>query len=103
MYNPKYAHEYYLKHKDELNKKKNEWRKKHLKRSSEYVHICRNKQIEKLKEQGIINPWSVLVGKAEPKYIKDTGYNYEDNNVVYTKDGKNIRIDGSNITFKIDE
>lgn len=73
----KYLRKYYQKNKDkfkEYNSKhyqtSKEQRKKYIAKQNEWRH----KKVEKMREQGIINPWSVMSG-AEPKYSEGNNGN----------------------------
>lgn len=72
-----YLREYYQKNKDKFKKynkehyqTSKEQRKKYVAQQNEWRH----KKVEKMREQGIINPWSVMLGK-EPKYSEDNNGN----------------------------
>ena len=73
-YTRKYQREYYQKHKIELNEKYKESRKKSNERFrlktnwSKYCYQKKKERIERLKAEGVTNPWSVVNNGADPKY-----------------------------------
>lgn len=63
-----YAKKYYQEHKDYFKKQQKEWRTKNKHRWQELCAENRRKRVARLREQGVINPYSVVHKKAEPKY-----------------------------------
>ena len=67
-YYKQYRKKYYQDHKDYFKEKGKEWRENNSERWREIVKRNRNKRAEKLIEEGVINPWSVIIKRAAPKY-----------------------------------
>lgn len=57
-----YAHEYYLKHKEEYIERNKKWRKNNKERFYKLVYKSRKKRADKLREQGEIYIW-----RSEPE------------------------------------
>ena len=67
-----YAHKYYEKNKDKWKERQeNGENMKRFKEKHDWVKYCseaRKRRVEKLRSEGCINAWSVVMGKARPKY-----------------------------------
>ena len=66
--NPDYKKEYYQKNKERIYELQTKYRKKNSKKISEQCHQSRKRRVERLKAEGCINAWSVVVHQKEPKY-----------------------------------
>ena len=67
-YYKEYRKKYYQEHKEYFKEKSREWRRKNPERNKELVKYHRDKRAAKLIEQGITNPWSVIIHGSKPKY-----------------------------------
>lgn len=67
-YYRQYRKKYYQDHKEYFKEKSREWRKNNPERNKELVKYHRNKRAERLIEQGVVNPWSVIAYGYDPKY-----------------------------------
>lgn len=65
-----YRRKYYQEHKEQYREccRKSYQKFKNKVNWSKYCGECRKRRVEKLREQGVKNPWSVVVKGAEPKY-----------------------------------
>ena len=63
-----YARKYYQENKEYFKERQKEWRTKNKHRWQELCAENRRKRVGVLREQGVLNPWSVVHKKAEPKY-----------------------------------
>ena len=61
-------HKYYLEHKEEAYKNCEKWRNNNKEKFANSVSNSRKKRAERLREQGCINPWNVIVNGVKPKY-----------------------------------
>lgn len=70
-YYKQYRKKYYQDHKEYFKEKTNEWRKNNPERKKELVKYHRNKRAAQLIQEGVLNPWSVIVHGYEPKYERE--------------------------------
>ena len=69
--NPEWSKEYYQKNKDKFNEYTKNWINKSEENKKRFINSCnesRRKRVERLREQGCKNAWSVVNCKATPKY-----------------------------------
>ena len=66
-----YQQKYFKENKDEIYAKQKEWRKNNKNKWIKSIGDCRKRRVERLKEEGVTNPWSVVVKGAKPKYRKE--------------------------------
>ena len=66
-----YNKDYFQKNKEKMYKKQKEWRNKNKDKWIKCICDSRRKRIERLKEEGVINPWSVVTKGAKPRYKKE--------------------------------
>lgn len=66
---PNYAKEYYEKNKEHIYEQQKEYRKANSKKVSKLAGDSRKRRVERLKEQGCINPWYVVTKGGKPKFI----------------------------------
>ena len=71
MYNKKYQKEYYEKNKDKIYEKHTEWRKNNRDKLVKSAVESRKRRIERLKEEGVLNPWGVVMRGSKPRYEKE--------------------------------
>ena len=65
------THNLYEKNKEHHYEKMSEWRKNNKKHFCELVMKSKRRKVEKLRDQGIKNPWEVVNYGKEPRYIKE--------------------------------
>lgn len=65
---PNYAKEYYEKNKEQIYEQQQGYRKANSKKVSKLSADSRKRRVERLREQGCINPWYVVLKGAEPKF-----------------------------------
>lgn len=68
----KYNKQYYKKNKEKILEKQKEWKNNNKEKLVMYATKSRNKRIERLKEEGVINPWGVVMRGSKPKYKKES-------------------------------
>ena len=66
---PNYAKEYYEKNKEQIYEQQKTYRQNNSKKVSKLASDSRKRRVEKLKEQGCINPWYVVTKGGEPKFV----------------------------------
>lgn len=66
--NPNWKKEYYQKNKEKLDNKNKNWQKNNKKRFTELCNQSRKRRVERLREEGVKNPWAVVNKGAEPRY-----------------------------------
>lgn len=64
---PNYKKELYQKNKDKIYQQQTEYRKKHKQRFTELCIASRRRRAERLRAEGITNPYAVING-YQPKY-----------------------------------
>lgn len=69
-YHKNYSKSYYQENKEKFREYHKKWRTKNKERWKELCYENREKRVARLIAQGVINPWSVINKKAEPKYDK---------------------------------
>ncbi len=67
-YYRQYRKKYYQEHKEKCKENHKNWRANNKEKWRELVKKSRDKRAEKLIEQGVINPWSVIAYGYDPKY-----------------------------------
>lgn len=67
-YYKQYRKKYYQDHKEYFKEKQKEWVKNNPERCKELNKKSRNKRADQLIQEGVINPYSVIVYGYEPKY-----------------------------------
>lgn len=65
---PEKYKEYYQNHKEQIYAYNTKWRKNHKKQFTKLVSDARRRRVERLREQGCINAWSVVTKGDEPKF-----------------------------------
>lgn len=75
MYNKEkkkqYAKKYYEKNKEKIYEQQKEWRKNNKEKLSQYSSKYRKIRIERMRQEGILNPWGVVMRGSKPKYMKE--------------------------------
>ena len=68
-----YARKYYEEHKEEIGEKNKKHHAKFIENHnwSEYCSNVRKKRVERLREEGCINAWSVVTKGDKPKYKEE--------------------------------
>lgn len=69
--NPEWAKEYYKRNKDKIYEYQRKWQKKNKEKFSKLCGDSRKRRVERLREEGCINPWNVINKGAEPKYASN--------------------------------
>jgi nitrogen fixation/metabolism regulation signal transduction histidine kinase len=68
----KYLQEYYQLNKERLDAKYNKWKKEN---KAKFIKSCcdsRKRRVERLREQGCTNAWSVVGRGVKPKFKKES-------------------------------
>lgn len=68
---PEYRKENYKKNKEKIYESQTKYRHNNSKKVAQMVSVCRKRRVERLRAEGIINPWAVISGKSKPKYRKE--------------------------------
>lgn len=63
-----YQKKYYKEHKDDVYGYQKKWISKNRKKFSDLCHESRKRRVERLKAEGVINPWAVVTLGKEPVY-----------------------------------
>lgn len=66
-----YHKKYYQEHKEEIHAKQKEWRDKNKEKWIKSLCDSRKRRIERLKADGVTNPWGVVMRGSKPKYRKE--------------------------------
>lgn len=66
-----YHKKYYQEHKEEIYEQQKEWRKNNKDKVLKSIAESRKRRIERLKADGVTNPWGVVIRGSKPKYRKD--------------------------------
>jgi hypothetical protein len=67
-YYKEYRKKYYQEHKEEEKEYFKQWRKNNREKYNKICAKCRKKRAYKLIQEGVINPYTVINNKGEPKY-----------------------------------
>ena len=70
-YYKQYRKKYYQENKERFKEYHKKWRTENKKRWSEICYENREKRVARLIAQGVVNPFSVINKKAEPKYMTE--------------------------------
>ena len=65
---------YYEDNKEKIHMQQKEYLNKNKGRFNKNYAVSRKRIIERLRKEGITNPWSVVMNKAEPKYQRPMKY-----------------------------
>ena len=66
-----YHKKYFQENKEKVYEKQREWRKNNKEKWIKSLSDSRKRRVEKLKEEGIINPWAVVTKGSKPRYRKE--------------------------------
>ena len=66
-----YHKKYFQENKEKVYEKQREWRKNNKEKWIKSLSDSRKRRVEKLKEEGVTNPWGVVINGSKPKYRKD--------------------------------
>ncbi len=66
-----YHKKYYQEHKEEIYEQQKEWRKNNKDKVLKSIAESRKRRIERLKADGVTNPWGVVIRGSKPKYRKE--------------------------------
>ena len=66
-----YRQKYFQENKEQIYAKQKEWRNKNKDKWLKSISDSRKRRIEKLKEEGVLNPWGVVIRGSKPKYKKE--------------------------------
>lgn len=63
--------EYYEKNKEKIYESNKKWREKNKDKFAKLCNDSRKRRVEKMKADGIINPWGVINKGEEPRYASN--------------------------------
>lgn len=66
-----YQRKYFQENKEKIYEKQREWRKNNKEKWIKSLSDSRKKRVEKLKEDGVMNPWAVVTKGSKPRYRKE--------------------------------
>lgn len=66
-----YQKKYFQENKEDIYEKQKEWRKNNKEKWIKAIGDSRRRRIERMREEGITNPWGVLMRGSKPKYRKE--------------------------------
>lgn len=67
----KYQKKYFQENKEQIYEKQKEWRSNNKEKWIKSLADSRKRRIERLKEEGVTNPWAVVTKGSKPKYKKE--------------------------------
>lgn len=66
-----YQKKYFQENKEDVYEKQKEWRNNNKDKWIKAIGDSRKRRIERMREEGITNPWGVLMRGSKPKYRKE--------------------------------
>ena len=66
-----YQRKYFKENKEEVYAKQKEWRSENKDKWLKSLSDSRKRRIERMREEGITNPWGVIMRGSKPKYRKE--------------------------------
>ncbi len=67
----RYQKKYYERNKDKIYEQHTEWRANNREKLVKCAVDSRKRRIERLKEEGVLNPWGVVMRGSKPRYKKE--------------------------------
>lgn len=67
----RYQKKYYEENKNKIYEQHTEWRKNNREKLVKCAVDSRKRRIERLREEGVLNPWGVVMRGSKPRYKKE--------------------------------